>query len=49
MIEIMWKDSVHYRRPNEHTDIIKVRQLIEKQKELFGFSYYSIREEGGTD
>jgi len=49
MIEIMWKDSVHYRRPEGHTDIINAEQLIEKQKELFGFTYYSIREEGGPD
>lgn len=43
MIEILWKDNVHYTRPDDHQDVDEVRALIEEQNRLFGGSLYSIR------
>lgn len=43
MIEILWKGIVHYRRPNNHPDVVEAVRLIEKQKILYGESLYSIR------
>jgi hypothetical protein len=49
MIEILWKDNVHYRRPNDHPDVAEIEKLIEEQKRLYGNSLYSIREVATTD
>ena len=46
MIEIMWKDNVHYTRPDDHPDVDEARALIEEQNRLLGGSLYSIRQVG---
>ena len=38
MIEILWKDIVHYRRPDNHPVVEEVKALIAK-----GNTLYSIR------
>ena len=42
-MEIVWDGIVHYRRPNDHPDLIEIQKEIEKQKRLYGKSMYSIR------
>ena len=48
MIEILWNDIVHYRRPNNHPDVAEAERLIEEQKRLYGDSLYSVREVATT-
>jgi hypothetical protein len=43
MIEILWKDKVHYTRPDDHQDVEEAKALIQEQNMLYGSSLYSIR------
>lgn len=43
-VEILWNGKVHYRRPGaNHPDVKRALELIEKQRELYGFSLYEVR------
>lgn len=42
-VEIFWNGKVHYRRPGDHPDVKRALELIEKQRELYGFSLYEVR------
>lgn len=41
--EIWCNGKLHYTRPEGHPDIQEARDLIEKQKKLYGKSSYQVR------
>ena len=43
MIEVLWNREVHYRRPSmDDPDIQEVLRLIERHKQIFGYSFYQV-------